>query len=109
SAEKLVQYDWPGNVRELRNKMDQVAVLARSEAVAGHEIDFAPARIAAFQGSELASLPAAAVDDSTAVESEPEAELPLVFGKEEPDDDDHPMIVRVTIGTTMAEVERLLI
>jgi DNA-binding NtrC family response regulator len=109
SAEKLVQYDWPGNVRELRNKMDQVAVLARGEAVAGHEIDFAIARIAAFQGSELASLPAPAIDELITLESEPEAGLPLGLAKAVIDDDDHPMMVRVAIGTTMAEVERLLI
>jgi len=111
AAEHLLQYDWPGNVRELRNTMEQAAILARGEAVAGHEIDFAPARIAAFQGSELASMQAADVTvSSPAPMSEPPVDAHLVESNEvAEDDEDHPMVVRVAIGTPMAEVERLLI
>jgi DNA-binding NtrC family response regulator len=109
AAEKLVHYNWPGNVRELRNTMDQAAVLARGEAVAGHEIDFAPARITAFQGSELASVPAATVAVPAAPESLPADDSHSVQSQALDDDDDHPMVVRVSIGTPLAEVERLLI
>jgi DNA-binding NtrC family response regulator len=115
AANKLIQHHWPGNVRELRNTMDQAAVLARGEAVAGNEIDFVPARIAAFQGSELASSPASTVDVAVTLPAPPEREpeddrVPVKTNElATGDDDDHPMVVRVQIGTPMAEVERLLI
>jgi len=110
AGEALLQYHWPGNVRELRNLMDQVAVLAQGETVAADEIDFAPARIAVFQGSELASVPEASLAASSAPESKPEDTSPPVPVEALLDDEaDHPMVVRVAIGTTMAEVERLLI
>ena len=72
AGEALLEHHWPGNIRELRNSMDQVAVLAQGETVAADEIDFAPARIAVFQGSELASVPAASLAAPSAPESEPE-------------------------------------
>jgi len=111
AAEKLVEYEWPGNVRELRNTMDQAAVLARGDAVAGNEIDFVPARIAAFHGSELATMPATTATTLAAPEIAPPSNShPPAPSKEASDEeDDHPMVVRVAIGTPMAEVERLLI
>lgn len=108
AADELVQYDWPGNIRELRNTMDQAAVFAREETIAGHEIDFAPARIAVFQGSELAGLPTPATRVPPP-RSEAKGKSGPVLTEKVAQDDDHPMVVRVHIGTPMAEVERLLI
>jgi DNA-binding NtrC family response regulator len=110
AADKLVQYGWPGNVRELRNTMDQVAVLAQSETVAGHEIDFVSARIAVFHGSELGNVPVSTITVPRAAESESARDSLTGQGRDVSEDEgDHPMVVSVPIGTPMAEVERLLI
>jgi DNA-binding NtrC family response regulator len=110
AAGVLLEYHWPGNVRELRNTMDQAAVLAQGETVADHDIDFAPARIASFQGSELGKMPASAVTVPGAPESKPVSDsLPIQHREVWEDGGDHPMVVCVRIGTPVAEVERLLI
>jgi DNA-binding NtrC family response regulator len=110
AAAELVQYDWPGNVRELRNTMDQSAVLSQGATVARHDINLATARIEAFQRSELGSLPASAFTSSDAPEGKPAVAPPLPpsNGLSE-DDGDHPMVVRIPIGTPVAEAQRLLI
>lgn len=37
---RLLAHDWPGNVREIRNAMQRVAVLVRSDLIAGSDLDF---------------------------------------------------------------------
>jgi DNA-binding NtrC family response regulator len=109
AAERLVQYHWPGNVRELRNTMDQAAVLVKGDVVAGRDVDFAPARIAAFQVSELGEMPAPTFTISGAREREPVGEIDVQVGEAVEEGGDHPMVVCVPVGTPMAEAERLLI
>jgi DNA-binding NtrC family response regulator len=110
AADKLAQYHWPGNVRELRNAMERAAVLAKSDAVADRDIEFAPPRIAAFHGSELGEMPATTAAFSRPPESEPAGDLdPVESGDTVEDGGDHPMVVCVPVGTAVAEAERLLI
>jgi DNA-binding NtrC family response regulator len=109
AAEELVKYHWPGNVRELRNLMEQAAVLAKGDSVTGQDIDFAPARIAAFRGSELGEMPAPIITVPAVLESKPVGETgELEFG-DAAGGGDHPMVVCVPVGTPVAEAERLLI
>jgi DNA-binding NtrC family response regulator len=106
AAAALVQHHWPGNVRELRNTMDQVALLTQGEIVAGQDIDLLPARIAPFRVSELGPALASDRPAPRPLESESHA----VQGRDgQEDNGEHPLVVRVPIGTPVAEVERLLI
>jgi DNA-binding NtrC family response regulator len=110
ATEELVHYHWPGNVRELRNTMDQAAILAKGGTVAAHEIDFHPARMSVFRGSELSAVPGSIVAVPGAPANEAACETHPLQSRELPeDDDDHPQVVCVSIGTPVAEVERLLI
>jgi DNA-binding NtrC family response regulator len=110
AAGALVQHPWPGNVRELRNTMDQVALLAQGEIVAGRDIDLLPARIARFRVSELGSALRSDLPAPRVLENERDGDSYPVQSRDVPEGDgEHPLVVRVPIGTPVAEVERLLI
>jgi DNA-binding NtrC family response regulator len=139
ATERLLRHAWPGNLRELRNVMDQSAVLARHDVVAANEIELVRGRLpnarraretrtatapAEAESSEDLSVPPDGSEDVEEVEqveevvdshvetsAVEEVTAPIlrseVTRSSEPQD--HPFIVRVAIGTSLAEVERLLI
>jgi DNA-binding NtrC family response regulator len=123
AIERLLGYSWPGNIRELRNAMDQAAVLASGEVVAADEIELVRARLpVARQATVSTSTDSSTVaNDAEEIEEldegveEAVVEPPLEeapFPVQKASDsvvEDHPLVVRVPIGTPLAEVERLLI
>jgi DNA-binding NtrC family response regulator len=136
AVHKLLAYSWPGNVRELRNAMDQVAVLARGEIVEADELELVRARLPSAHRSattfaapvcdEPAAGPDCGIasgaewvddrdDDDASGQPERPDEGPTRVGPRDAEPpthhavDDHPLVVRVPVGTSLAEVERLLV
>jgi DNA-binding NtrC family response regulator len=122
----LSAHPWPGNVRELRNAMDQVAVFARGDVVQAFELELLPARLRSPRlrdEREMASPEVEATcepEDASPAVAEPTEDLAedlqddqsavsLIESPPHGADDDHRMVVRVPIGTPLAEVEKMLV
>ena len=132
----LSAHPWPGNVRELRNAMDQVAVFANGAVVDASELELLRARLP-FQRAvdELDVAPPAApatvhqVEDTMSTTADivedaaessqpspPSAPPPAPAAESVTSDfpttsatAEHHMVVRVPIGTPLADVERLVV
>jgi DNA-binding NtrC family response regulator len=123
AAAALRAYSWPGNVRELRNAMDQVAVFAKGDVIAPDDLELGRARLGSTRLAD-ASVP---LPESTEIETAASnGELVDGVGQEpssspvpiehfprdssaSANDDEHRMVVRVSIGTSLAEVEKLMV
>jgi DNA-binding NtrC family response regulator len=134
AMDALLAHPWPGNVRELRNAMDQVAVFANAKVVKAEELELIRARLLSPRAKEQelqTALPESepaheaaetspAVDESRVGERE-EAPPPAPAegnGKSAaaatptptpPIDPEHPMLMRIAIGTPLAEVEKMVV
>jgi len=123
AMEALKAHPWPGNVRELRNAMDQVAVFARGDVVDANELELLRARLPSRTIAEGLAPPdfPAAPDVPTTYEPaeicEPFETAAVVNEANEPEADVAPpngenidqLVVRVPIGTPLAEVEKMVV
>jgi len=115
----LSAHPWPGNVRELRNAMDQVAVFANGAVVDASELELLRARLPSTRPTEEhdPGPPEVAVTSQREEEVAPApSTIDMRNGTDEPDEPtvsgdtaEHQMVVRVPIGTPLAEVEKLVV
>jgi DNA-binding NtrC family response regulator len=137
AVERLLAHDWPGNVRELRNVVEQTALFAASEVVSAEDTQLGQGRIErrSQRKSQLPAPPSGAptsyaapastsspegLDDAvvyapgdalSSVASLPlPSSLPRLSEPPEPKrEEEHPLVLRLAVGTRLADAERQLI
>jgi DNA-binding NtrC family response regulator len=93
ALKQLVRYRWPGNVRELRNAVHRAFVMAPGDLIEPAWLPHAPAAGAATnEAPATAQRAAAAPPNGTPAEALDDSRM-----------------LRVAIGTSMAEIERIVI
>ncbi len=138
AASRLTAHEWPGNVRELRNVMEQTALFAPAELVGADDVQLGQGRIErksrrppsisaapieakaeantgeasiSAVGVEGSSFPPPVYEPSTLVSvvPPPPREPTIEPLSVQPPEGEHPLVLRLPVGTRLADAERKLI